>query len=375
MLTQQRGAAGDSAGGRRELDRRAECLDRTQFRVRRLGHHPAGQRLGVAVHLSDVEHRAGGHAGRLEAAEPVGARARSDDWRQRLGQFDAVGDATVVVGKARVLAQLGRRDEVEELEPVGLVGGAQRDPAIGGLERLVGRVEGMRRAHRAGCCAGCHRDRRLPVGVHDAGLEQRGVDALALAGLGALDVGGEHTHGSEDAGGDIGHRRTAFDRRAARRLAGDAHQPAHALGDQVEAAALGVGPSAAEARDLAVDKTRVVLPEGLVSQPQELHGALSVVLDDDVGVGKEASCDLLATRRLQVNNDATLVAVHHQESSRFAAYVGRQEAARIVTRRRLLELDHVGAHVGKHQTAARPGHDMRELDDPDAGQWSHLSAL
>jgi len=124
VLTQQRGAAGDSAGGRRELDRRAECLDRTQFRVRRLGHHPAGQRLGVAVHLSDVEHRACGHAGRLEAAEPVGARARSDDWRQRLGQFDAVGDAAVVVGEARVLAQLGRRDEVEELEPVGLVGGA-----------------------------------------------------------------------------------------------------------------------------------------------------------------------------------------------------------------------------------------------------------
>jgi hypothetical protein len=148
-----------------------------------------------------------------------------------------------------------------------------------------------------------------------------------------------------------------------------------ALGDQVEAATLGVGPSAAEARDLAVDQTRVVLPEGLVSQPQELHGSLAVVLDDDVCVGKEAARDLLATCRLQVNDDAALVAVHHQEGSRFAADVGRQEAARIVTRRRLLELDHVGAHVGKHQTAARPGHDMRELDDPDAGQWSHLSAL
>jgi len=117
------------------------------------------------------------------------------------------------------------------------------------------------------------------------------------------------------------------------------------------------------------------LPEGLVSQPQELHCALAVVLDDDVGVGKESACDLLATRRLQVNNDAAFVAVQHQEGSRFATDVGRQETARIVTRRSLLELDYVGAHVGKHQTAARPGHDMRELDDPDAGQWSHLSAL
>ena len=206
----------------------------------------------------------------------------------------------------------------------------------------------MCRAHRSGCCVRRHRDRRLPVGVHDTSLEQRGVDALALAGLGALDVGGEYTHSAEDAGGDIGHRRAAFDRRAARRLAGDAHKPAHALGDQVEAAALGVGPGTAEARDLAVDQARVGLPEALVAQPQALHGALAVVLDDDVGVGQEAARDLLATRRLQVDNDAALVTVHHQEGSRFAADVGRQEAARIVAPRRLLDLDHVGAHVGKH---------------------------
>jgi len=110
VLTQQRGATCDTAGGRRELDRHAECLDRTQLRVRRLGHHLSSQRLGVAVHLGDVKHRAGGHPGHLEAAKPVGARARSDDWRQRLGQFDAVGDAAVVVGEARVLAQLGPPD-------------------------------------------------------------------------------------------------------------------------------------------------------------------------------------------------------------------------------------------------------------------------
>src|SRR3546814_3019582 len=67
--------------------------------------------------------------------------------------------------------------------PVLLVGGADVHPAVGGAEGLVGRVQRVRRAHGAGRDAGGEGDRRLPVGMHDAGLEQRGVDLLALAGL------------------------------------------------------------------------------------------------------------------------------------------------------------------------------------------------
>ena len=48
----------------------------------------------------------------------------------------------------------------------------------------------MRRAERAGRHAGGEGDRGLPVGLDDAGLEQRGVDELALAGLELVRVGG-----------------------------------------------------------------------------------------------------------------------------------------------------------------------------------------
>ena len=48
-----------------------------------------------------------------------------------------------------------------------------------------------------------------------------------------------------------------LDRRPARPFAGDAHQPAHALRDQVEAAAIGVGAGAAEAGDRAVDQAGI----------------------------------------------------------------------------------------------------------------------
>ena len=47
-------------------------------------------------------------------------------------------------------------------------------------------------------------------------------------------------------------------------LAGDRHQPAHALGDLVEAGPLGVGPVLAEAGDRAVDQARIDRRQALV---------------------------------------------------------------------------------------------------------------
>ena len=67
------------------------------------------------------------------------------------------------------------------LAGVRLVRGAHGDPAIGGLERLIGRVQRMRGSHRPGGDAGRERDRGLPIGVRYAGLEEGGVDALAFA--------------------------------------------------------------------------------------------------------------------------------------------------------------------------------------------------
>jgi hypothetical protein len=52
--------------------------------------------------------------------------------------------------------------------------------------------------------------------VGDRGLEQRGVDALALAGLELVGIGRSAAHGGEDAGGDVGHGRADLDRRPAR---------------------------------------------------------------------------------------------------------------------------------------------------------------
>ena len=68
----------------------------------------------------------------------------------------------------------------------------------------------MRRAHRLRRHAGGERDRRLPIGLHQRGLEQRRVHPLPAAGLEPVGVGREDSHGGEDAGGDVGERPPPF---------------------------------------------------------------------------------------------------------------------------------------------------------------------
>src|SRR3546814_5359435 len=57
------------------------------------------------------------------------------------------------------------------------------------------------------------------------------------------------------------------------------HEARHALGDEVEAAALGIGAGASEAGDLAVDQAGIARPQRVVAEAELLHGALAVVLD------------------------------------------------------------------------------------------------
>ncbi len=91
--------------------------------------------------------------------------------------------------------------------------------------------------------------RRLEIQHGDLGLEQRGVDEAAFAGALALQERHHDPLGQEAAGREIGDR-DADPHRALTRQAGDRHQPAHALGDLVDAGAIGVGSVLAEAQML-----------------------------------------------------------------------------------------------------------------------------
>jgi len=87
------------------------------------------------------------------------------------------------------------------------------------------------------------------------------------------------------------------------------------------------------------------------------------VVDDHVGDGGEAEEEGTALRgALEVDGDAALVAVQEVEEGGGA----RGHGARLIAFARPLHLDHVGAQIGEEETGGGTGHDVPELQHPDA---------
>src|SRR5439155_16396520 len=99
--------------------------------------------------------------------------------------------------------------------------------------------------------------------------------------------------------------------------AGDAQEPAHRLGDDVEGGPGGVGAltgaGIAETPDSGVDEPGVDLRQYLVSQAETLHHPGREVLRHDVGPGHQIEEPLPPVRRLEVEHDAALPPVDRLE--------------------------------------------------------------
>src|SRR5262249_54834866 len=137
--------------------------------------------------------------------------------------------------------------------------------------------------------------------------------------------------------------------------------------DQIVAGPGRLGAALAEARDRAVDEPWVLLPERLEAEAQSLHGARPEILQHDVGPGDEPVENGLALRRLQVQREALLAAVHRHEVRGLAARE-RWPAARVVALAGLLDLEDLGAHVAQRHRAEWPREHAGEVDDADAGE-------
>jgi hypothetical protein len=148
-------------------------------------------------------------------------------------------------------------------------------------------------------------------------------------------------------------------------LAGDAHQPADRLHEQVVARERAAG-AAAEPREGAVHEPRVRGGELLVAESRALHHAGAEVLDHDVrSLGERAG----SAARLwlgEVEDEALLVPVDREEVRRRPRRVVRRTPApRLVAGLRALDLRHPGAEVAEQHRRERPREDAREVDDVD----------
>src|SRR6267142_2480706 len=365
----ERGRGGGQHGRcQRHLHRIAERLHPAGLRVRQLLHHAARAHVGIGERLRHAVDRAGRHAGRLARGEPVSARlARGDRLDQRL-QLRAMPQAQPDAGEARVAHEVTEAEQRAEAREEVVVGGADGEVAVAGAEGLVGRVEPVRGAEAARHLAGEPVLRRFPRGERQAGLEQRGVHALAAAGHAPRAHRAEDADEREEPRAEIRDRHADLHRRAAL-AAGGAHDAAHALRDQVIAAARGVRARLPVAGDRAVDQPRVERRQRLVVHAEARGDAGPVVLDEDVGGRHQLLQDGDALGALEVEYEAALVAVDGQEGRRDT---GRgleiHRAGRLAPGR--LDLDDVGAHVGEEHRAEGARHHLRLIEDAQALQRS-----
>src|SRR6058998_3525744 len=147
--------------------------------------------------------------------------------------------------------------------------------------------------------------------------------------------------------------------------AGDVHDAALALHDEVVAGAMRFGPRLAEARDRAVHEARIEAAQCLEAHAEPFHRAGAEVLDDDVALAREAPQNVQALAGLEVERDALLAAVDRHEVRGLARHK-RRPFPRVVALAPLLDLDDLGAHVGQHHRAERSSEDACEIEHPDA---------
>ncbi len=217
-------------------------------------------------------------------------------------------------------------------------------------------------------------DRSVPVGLLQRSFEQRRLDDLTLAGLQLVHVRGRDPGDGKDPGIDVGDRVSGLDGRSPG-LAGDRHQAGESLRDQIEATAVGERSVAPVAGHRAVDEARIHLRQHVVAETELLQRSAAIVLRQHIGLLDEAQQDLRALRMLQVDRDAALVAVEHQERRRDPVYPRLAVASRVVAARDLLHLHDVGAHVREHHPARGTRHDLRELEHAHAGERARVCGV
>src|SRR6516165_6493638 len=152
--------------------------------------------------------------------------------------------------------------------------------------------------------------------------------------------------------------------------AGDRHQPAHALGDLVDARALRVRPALAKAGNAAIDDAWIDLFDRFIIDAEPVFHLRAEILDDDVGLLRQPEKDRLALLALQVERQAPLVAMQVLEIEALAPRAGNI-APRFARR---LDLDDIGAPIGELAHRGRPGASMTQIENGKTGERQRSDA-
>ena len=151
-------------------------------------------------------------------------------------------------------------------------------------------------------------------------------------------------HGTEDSGEDVTDRSANADRLAGAR-AGDAHQAAERLHDDVVSGSVGVAAGVAETRQRSVDQPRVPLAETLGGQVEFLHCSGAEIFNEHVGPIDEVQERLAIGVLLEIQGDALFSAVDAGEVRTLSILQERTKGSRVVAGSGTFDLDHFRAQV------------------------------
>ena len=253
-----------SGGARRTRERRVAHLERKAERVHASGDgvldvfdHVTRMRVRIGEDMSKVVNRSGRNAGGEHAVDPLRRRARG----QRA--FDLVRRAPAGSPFARRSSRSAdRRERVAterraEMPPLRLRERRQRDVSVARAKCLIRRAQSVRRAHRARCVSpwpsipsSPRRTSRAPTRTAMCRCAVRGLSCSRAMSAASTPFA------ANEPDGDVGDRHAALHRRSVR-LAGHAHDAAHALRDEVEAGTVGIRTRLPESGNARVDESRV----------------------------------------------------------------------------------------------------------------------
>ena len=220
--------------------------------------------------------------------------------------------------------------------------------------RRVGLTRGL--LARVQPCAG----EVVELREHD--VDHRDVDLAALA----LDDLGEQAEPGGEAGGVVDHREAALGRRRIG-IAGERHDAGHRLDDVVVGGAVGVRAVEPVAGERDADDLRINLTQHVVGETELPDRARPEIGDERVGARDDPMEIGAAGGGGEIERDALLAAVEAREIGVVRPDAMRADVARDVAFGRL-DLDHLGAEIGEHQAAIRPGQHVADLDDANAGE-------
>ena len=193
---------------------------------------------------------------------------------------------------------------------------------------------------------------------------------LPPAGALALVQRGKDRSNRIKPGEEIGNRHAGA-LRLAIGVAGDRHQPGHALNDVVIAGAMRIGPVLPETGDRAIDKARIDLREARIIQPVFRQPADLEVLDQDIGLARQCTHPRLPILGAEIGDDARLATIAGVEIGRRAVALAidewRTPGAGIIAPG-AFDLDHLGTEIGQRLPRPRAGKNARELDHLETGE-------